>query len=200
MAILKYKGSDGQFIAVNSYKINNVIVSQETGESTADVMSQKAVTDEINALQSTISDKADKSNVYTKTETETKLGTKANSNNVYTKTETDNKLSAKANSSDIPTKVSQLENDNHYLTTHQSLTSYALKSEVTTADNQIKQTINDNETAVTAALNKLKQSAGFNASGEYTSTDYSSLADAIDDLVSRLTEIEEYDTLDGGEY
>lgn len=200
MAILKYKGSDGQFIAVNSYKINNVIVSQQTGESTADVMSQKAVTDEINALQNNVDLKANKTEVYTKTETDTKLGTKANSSSVYTKTETDNKLSAKANSSDIPTKVSQLTNDKNYLTSHQSLTDYAKKSEVTTADNNIIQTINANETAVTNALNKLKQSAGFNANGDYTSSDYTSLADAIDDLVSRLAEVEDSDTIDGGEY
>lgn len=181
MAILKYKGSDGQFIAVNSYKINNVIVSQETGESTADVMSQKAVTDALNGVQNDIDTKANKTEVYTKAETDTKLGTKANS-------------------SDIPTKLSQLTNDKNYLTSHQSLTDYAKKTDVTTADNAIIKTINDNETAVTAALNKLKQSAGFNASGDYTSSDYSSLADAIDDLVSRLAEVEDNEIIDAGEY
>ena len=60
MAILKYTNKDGQLITVNSYKINNVIVSQEKGQSTADVMSQKAVTDELNS-------KANKSDIPTKT-------------------------------------------------------------------------------------------------------------------------------------
>lgn len=213
MAILKYKGSDGQFIAVNSYKINNVVVAQEKGQSTADVMSQKAVTDDINALETAITNKADKSNVYTKSETDTKLGTKANSSDIPTKVSqltndsgyltTHQDISGKANTSDVYTKT---QSDNkyqvkgNYLTSHQSLTDYAKKTDVTTADNQIKQTISDNETAVTAALNKLKQSAGFNASGDYTNSDYSSLADAIDDIVSRLTDVENFEIIDGGEY
>lgn len=47
MAILKYTNKNGEVVAVNSYKINNVIVSQYKGQSTAEVMSQKAVTDEL---------------------------------------------------------------------------------------------------------------------------------------------------------
>ena len=50
MAVLKYKGANGEWIAVNGYKVNNVIVSQEKGQSTAEVMSQKAVTDEISRI------------------------------------------------------------------------------------------------------------------------------------------------------
>lgn len=68
MAILKYKNNDGSWISVNSYKVNNVIVSQETGQSTTDVMSQKAVTDEIDNINITIEDKANAMDVYTKTE------------------------------------------------------------------------------------------------------------------------------------
>lgn len=46
---LKYTDKDGKQHVLNSntYKINNVIVSQEKGQSTTDVMSQKAVTDEL---------------------------------------------------------------------------------------------------------------------------------------------------------
>ena len=54
MAILKYTDAEGNVHSVNSYKINNVIVTQEKGESTADVMSQKAVTDEIKNINSSI--------------------------------------------------------------------------------------------------------------------------------------------------
>lgn len=54
MAILKYTDAEGNVHSVNSYKINNVIVTQEKGESTADVMSQKAVTDEITNINSSI--------------------------------------------------------------------------------------------------------------------------------------------------
>ena len=78
MAILKYTDAEGNVHSVNSYKINNVIVTQEKGESTASVMSQKAVTDEIKKVNSL-----------------------------------------------IPTKVSQLTNDENYLTQHQSLADYA---------------------------------------------------------------------------
>lgn len=174
MAILKYTDKNGNIVAVNSYKINNVIVSQAPGQSTADVMSQKAVTDE--------------------------LATKANSSDVYTKSETDSKLSSKANTSAIPTKVSQLTNDKGYLTSHQSLSDYAKKTEVTSADTALQNDIDANEAAVTAALNKLKQSAGFNANGEYVNSDYTSLSDAIDDLVERLTAIETEEIIDCGVY
>ena len=54
MAILKYTDAEGNVHSVNSYKINNVIVTQEKGESTIDVMSQKAVTDEITNINSSI--------------------------------------------------------------------------------------------------------------------------------------------------
>ena len=86
MAILKYTDAEGNVHSVNSYKINNVIVTQEKGESTADVMSQKAVTDEIKKVNSL-----------------------------------------------IPTKVSQLTNDENYLTQHQSLADYAKTADVNTS-------------------------------------------------------------------
>ena len=86
MAILKYTDANGITHSVNSYKINNVIVTQEKGESTIDVMSQKAVTDEIKKVNSL-----------------------------------------------IPTKVSQLTNDENYLTQHQSLADYAKTADVNTS-------------------------------------------------------------------
>ena len=86
MAILKYTDANGITHSVNSYKINNVIVTQEKGESTASVMSQKAVTDEIKKVNSL-----------------------------------------------IPTKVSQLTNDENYLTQHQSLADYAKTADVNTS-------------------------------------------------------------------
>ena len=54
MAILKYTDKNGVVHSVNSYKVNNVIVTQSKGESTADVMSQKAVTDELKSVSSLI--------------------------------------------------------------------------------------------------------------------------------------------------
>lgn len=58
----------------------------------------------------------------------------------YTKTDVDDKLSVKADKSEIPTvptKVSELENDVPYLTEHQSLEGYALKTELPTKTSQL---------------------------------------------------------------
>lgn len=60
MAILKYTDAEGVIHSINSYKINNVIVTQEKGESTADVMSQKAVTDEITNINSSITNETNR--------------------------------------------------------------------------------------------------------------------------------------------
>lgn len=60
MAILKYTDAEGNVHSVNSYKINNVIVTQEKGESTEDVMSQKAVTDEIKNINSSITNETNR--------------------------------------------------------------------------------------------------------------------------------------------
>ena len=93
MAILKYTDAEGNVHSVNSYKINNVIVTQEKGESTADVMSQKAVTDEIKKVNSLIHTKVSQltnDENYAKTvDVDTKLGKKANSSDVYTKGDID---------------------------------------------------------------------------------------------------------------
>ena len=58
------------------------------------------------------------------------LNLKANKSSTYTKTEIDNELLNKANKSDIPvvpTKVSELDNDKGYLTTHQDISGKADK-------------------------------------------------------------------------
>ena len=131
MGVLKYTKADGQVVSLNVYKVNNVIVSQEKGQSEADVMSQKSVTDFLDSLYNEI------------TETNNNVSEKADADNVYTKTETDNKLSAKADTTAIPTNVSELNNDSGYLTAHQSLTNYPTKTEMTTADNEIKSDLSD---------------------------------------------------------
>lgn len=137
MAILKYTDANGITHSVNSYKINNVIVTQEKGESTADVMSQKAVTDEIKKVNSLIPTKVsqltnDKNYLtqhqsladYAKTaDVTTELGKKANATDVYTK-------------GDIDTKVTNI---------NSSIT--AEQSRATTAENKIK-------TDLTTEINK----------------------------------------------
>ena len=137
MAILKYTDAEGNVHSVNSYKINNVIVTQEKGESTASVMSQKAVTDEIKKVNSLIPTKVsqltnDENYLtqhqsladYAKTvDVDTKLGKKANSADVYTK-------------GDIDTKVTNI---------NSSITNETNRA--TTAENKIK-------TDLTSELNK----------------------------------------------
>lgn len=54
MATIKYTDSKGQEHFINNYKINNVIIQQEKGQSTTDVMSQKSVTDELNEIEEKI--------------------------------------------------------------------------------------------------------------------------------------------------
>ena len=137
MAILKYTDAEGNVHSINSYKINNVIVTQEKGESTVDVMSQKAVTDEIKKVNSLIPTKVsqltnDKNYLtqyqslaeYAKTaDVNASLALKANSADVYNKTEIDTKVT----------------NINSSITAEQS--------RATTAENKIK-------TDLTSELNK----------------------------------------------
>ena len=137
MAILKYTDAEGNVHSINSYKINNVIVTQEKGESTVDVMSQKAVTDEIKKVNSLIPTKVsqltnDKNYLtqyqsladYAKTaDVNASLALKANSADVYTK-------------GDIDTKVTNI---------NSSITSETNRA--TTAENKIK-------TDLTSELNK----------------------------------------------
>lgn len=137
MAILKYTDAEGNVHSINSYKINNVIVTQEKGESIVDVMSQKAVTDEIKKVNSLIPTKVsqltnDKNYLtqyqslaeYAKTvDVNASLALKANSADVYTK-------------GDIDTKVTNI---------NSSIT--AEQSRATTAENKIK-------TDLTTEINK----------------------------------------------
>jgi hypothetical protein len=116
MAILKYTNKDGQLITVNSYKINNVIVSQEKGQSTADVMSQKAVTDELNS-------KANKSDIPTKTSQLT------NDSGYLTQHQS---LSDYAKKSEVNTELSKKVDNTTYTNDKQT---FATKTEV---DNRIK--------------------------------------------------------------
>ena len=76
-------------------------------KTTNDAISTKANTSDVYTKTETdtkLKAKANATDVYNKTEIDTKINTKANSTDVYTKTETDTKLNTKANSSDVYTK------------------------------------------------------------------------------------------------
>lgn len=67
MKTLAYKNSDGQKVPIGVFNIETPVVSQSTGQSQKEVMSQKAVTDELDR-------KANSQDVYTKEEVNNKLG------------------------------------------------------------------------------------------------------------------------------
>lgn len=122
MAILKYTTADGQTVKVNSYKVNNLVPQQEKGDNPNLVMSQKAVTDEVNeiglqidevtgqitAINTTLGTKANQSALDALTQT---VNGKANASEVYTKTEADGKyltasdITGKANAADVYDKT-----------------------------------------------------------------------------------------------
>jgi len=49
MAVLKYKNGEGQFVTLTNYTVQPIVPVQTTGTSLTDVMSQKAVSDEVNS-------------------------------------------------------------------------------------------------------------------------------------------------------
>lgn len=121
MAILKYTNANGEVVKVNSYKVNNLIPKQTKGDDPNAVMSQKAVSDEVNeiglqinevtgqitAINTALGTKANQSALDALTQT---VNGKANASEVYTKTEADGKyltasdITGKANADTVYTK------------------------------------------------------------------------------------------------
>ena len=75
MAVVKYK-KDGEWVAISNYTVQPIVPVQTTGNSTTEIMSQKAVTDELNL-------KANKSETYTKNEVNTTFLTQSGATNTY---------------------------------------------------------------------------------------------------------------------
>lgn len=119
MAILKYTNANGQTVKVNSYKVNNLIPQQTKGDNPNAVMSQKAVTDEVNEIGLQINEvtgkitavkaTADKAASDLTALTQT-VNTKANAKDVYTKTEADGKYLTAADIADINTDLTEIHN------------------------------------------------------------------------------------------
>lgn len=112
MAVIKYKDANGNYVALTNYTVQPITPVQSTGSSTTAIMSQKAVTTELNK--------------------------KANSSDVYTKTEAGNTFLGKtakassAGSADSATKATQDASGNVITST------YATKTEVNTAKTEAK--------------------------------------------------------------
>ena len=110
MAVIKYKDANGNYVALTNYTVQPITPVQSTGSSTTAIMSQNAVTTELNK--------------------------KANSADVYTKTEAGNTFLGKtakassAGSADSATKATQDASGNVITST------YATKAEVNTAKSE----------------------------------------------------------------
>ena len=146
MAILKYTNANGQTVKVNSYKVNNLIPQQEKGDNPNLVMSQKAVTDEVNQIGlqidevtgkiTTVKATADKaaSNITALTQT---VNGKANAKDVYTKTEADGKY---LTASDITGKADKTTVDAVKETADQNAANIA---DINTSITEINNTLGD---------------------------------------------------------
>lgn len=109
--------------SINS-SINTINTTLGNKANSADVYTKSQVDTKVDA-------KANSADVYTKAEVDTKVGAKANSSDVYTKAEVDTKLGAKANSSDVYTKSTT---DSTFLKKTDAGTTYQTKARYGTTD------------------------------------------------------------------
>lgn len=138
-------------------------------------------TDRVEGLDEALSDKADKVDVYTKGEVDTRLDSKANASEVYTKSETDGLLGDKANASEVYTKaetntlldnkanVSDLASKQNTLTAGDNIT---IVDDVISASGSVDDVqINDTSILDENKIAKIKASAsngvGYNQAGLY---------------------------------
>ncbi len=81
MAVLKYKNAQGEYVALVNYSVSPLTPVPTTGTSTTDVMSQNAVTTELNK-------KANSADVYSKTDANSTFLTEKQVNNIVYGSET----------------------------------------------------------------------------------------------------------------
>lgn len=97
----RWEGTMGEWLE----RQNNIDIAQTTGEGQYSVMSQKAVTAEVDRLMAGIETKADADNVYTMAQVNAKLAEKAAVSDVYTKGQSDSALLGKADKSSVYVKA-----------------------------------------------------------------------------------------------
>lgn len=157
MAILKYRDSAGNLHGVNSYKINPVIVAQGKGTSETEVMSQKAVSDEVEVLETAVATKANAADVYDKNAIDSKvstlntnIGKKANSSDVYTKGEVDAVVTAANNAINSKVPIDSF---------NQWSEGVAMKEDVNGQVDEVNQKAEANATAITAIQTAASQAS-----------------------------------------
>ena len=104
---IKYKGTDGQWHLLNNVMVNQINVVQTTGTSSADVMSQSAVTEAVSGINEVLTAHTSDGGIHLTSTEKTNLdsltgsvGTMAyeNTSSYSSATEVSNALSAKVNS------------------------------------------------------------------------------------------------------
>lgn len=90
MSVLKYRNATGQYVPLSNYTVQPITPVQATGNSTTAIMSQNAVTVELNK-------KANSSDVYTKADANSTFLSKTDATNNYlTKTDASNTYTSNA--------------------------------------------------------------------------------------------------------
>ena len=195
MAVLKYKNAEGEFVALSNFLVQPITPVQTTGESTTDIMSQKAVTDALNT-------KANTSDVYTKTEVDETFLTQENAETNYlTKTEasttylTENS-EAITNITNAVTNIEEKipgitgetavtiiteENVNNYIETSQTIQNIQtgiteIKGDITTIEGDI--------TTIEGDITNIMNGTGLGEDGAYT-------PDSTNEIISAATNITE---------
>lgn len=214
MAILKYTNANGEVVKVNSYKVNNLIPQQSKGDNPNAVMSQKAVTDEVNeiglqidevngtitALTSTVNGKANASEVYTKTEADAKYLTASDITGKAEKSEV-NAVEAKADKnasdiSDINTDLTEIHNTLGDCATNDDLGE--LENVVSTKAN--KSALEAEVTRATTKETELNTAIGTKANTSDLTSEISRAQTAEGELSDRVEELENNRTIDCGTY
>lgn len=128
-------------------------------------------------LQTAVDAKANAADVYSKTDTDTKLADKANAADVYSKTETDNKLADKANVADVYSKAD-------------ADTTFATKTEVSKADTDLQKSIDEEARKRKYSVTNLeKADANEAAAREAADTQLDSRTSAVETKTASLTRV-----------
>ena len=128
-------------------------------------------------IQQAVDAKANAADVYSKTETDTKLADKANAADVYSKTDTDTKLADKANVADVYSKAD-------------ADTTFATKTEVSKADTDLQKSIDEEARKRKYSVTNLeKADANEAAAREAADTQLDSRTSAVETKTASLTRV-----------
>ena len=128
-------------------------------------------------IQQAVDAKANAADVYSKTETDTKLADKANAADVYSKTDTDTKLADKANVADVYSKAD-------------ADTTFATKTEVSKADTDLQKSIDEEARKRKYSVTNLeKADANEAAAREAADTQLDSRTSVVETKTASLTRV-----------